>query len=133
MERGLGGCYNLKIHYNPKLKARARELRKNATFIERLLWKYLRAGQLNGYHFLRQKPIDEYIVDFYCKKVKLVIELDGVTHNDKQSYDKRRENRIKELGFNILRLDGYYVLYNINGALESIMGCIKELEKKTSP
>jgi very-short-patch-repair endonuclease len=52
----------LKIYYNPKLKEYARELRKNATFSERLLWKYLRAGQLNGYRFLRQKPIDEFII-----------------------------------------------------------------------
>ena len=123
----------MKIWYNPKLKKRARELRKNATFTELLLWKYLRAGQLNGYRFLRQKPIDEFIVDFYCKRLKLVIEIDGVTHNDKQSYDKRRENRLKELGFTVLRFDGYYVLENITGALELIMGCIEEIENKTSP
>ena len=94
----------MKINYNPKLKSLSRELRKNTTFSERLLWKYLRAGQLNEYRFLRQKPIDELIVDFYCKKVKLVIEIDGETHNDKQSYDNRRENRLRELGFNVLRL-----------------------------
>jgi very-short-patch-repair endonuclease len=123
----------LKLHYNPKLKERARELRNNATFTERLLWKHLRSGQLNGYRFLRQKPIDEFIVDFYCKRLQLVIEIDGVTHNDKQSYDERRENILKELGFTVLRLDGYYVLENITGALELIMQCIKEIEKKTSP
>ena len=81
------------------MKDRSRELRKNATFTERLLWKYLRAGQLKGYRFLRQKLIDEFLVDFYCKRLQLVIEIDGVTHNDKQSYDKRRENRLKKLGF----------------------------------
>ena len=121
----------MKIYYNPKLKDRSRELRKTATFTERLLWKYLRAGQLNGYRFLRQKPIDEFIVDFYCKKVQLVIEIDGVTHNGKQSYDKRRENRLRELGFYVLRLDGYYVLKNITGALELIMGCIEKIENNT--
>ncbi len=121
----------MKIYYNPKLKDRSRELRKNATFTERLLWKYLRAGQLNGYRFLRQKPLDEFIVDFYCKKVQLVIEIDGVTHNGKQSYDKRRENRFKELGLTVLRFDGYYVLKNITGALELIMGCIEDIEKNT--
>ena len=123
----------MKINYNPKLKDRSRELRKNATFTERLLWKYLRAGQLNGYRFLRQKPIDEFIVDFYCKKVQLVIEIDGVTHNSKQRYDKRRENRLRELGFNVLRFDGYYIINNITGVLESIMACIEEIENKTSP
>ena len=123
----------MKIYYNPKLKENARELRENATFTERLLWKHLRAGQLNGYRFLRQKPIDEFIVDFYCKRLRLVIEIDGVTHNDKQSYDKRRENRLKELGFTVLRFDGYYILENITGALDLIMNCIEEIENKTSP
>jgi very-short-patch-repair endonuclease len=72
-----------------------------------LLWKYLRAGQLNGYRFLRHKPIDEFIVDFYCKRLKLVIEIDGVTHNDKQGYDKRRENEI--IFFMFYALSGYWV------------------------
>jgi very-short-patch-repair endonuclease len=133
LERGLGGCNRLKIWYNAELKEKARELRKNATFTERLLWKYLRAGQLNGYRFLRQKPIDEFIVDFYCKRLKLVIEIDGVTHNDKQSYDKRRENRLKELGFIVLRFDGYYILENVTGALNLILKCIGEIEKKHTP
>jgi very-short-patch-repair endonuclease len=56
-----------------------------------------------------------------------------VTHNVKQGYDQGRENRLRELGFNILRLDGYYVINNISGALESIMACIEEIENKTSP
>ena len=105
----------------------------NATFTERLIWKYIRAGQLKGYRFLRQKPIDEFIVDFYCKRLQLVIEIDGVTHNDKQSYDKRRENRLKKLGFTVIRLDGNYVLENITGAIEFIMGCIDDIESKTPP
>ena len=123
----------MKINYNPKLKDRARELRKNATFTERLLWKHIRAGQLKGFRFLRQKPIDEFIVDFYCKKVQLVIEIDGVTHHGRESYDKRRETRLRELGYNVLRLDGYYILDNITGALEVIVGRIDEIENKTSP
>ena len=123
----------MKIWYNAELKEKARELRKNATFTERLLWKYLRAGQLNGYRFLRQKPINEFIVDFYCKRLKLVIEIDGVTPNDKQSYDKRRENRLKELGFTVLRFDGYYILENVTGALNLILKCIEEIEKKHPP
>ena len=66
-------------------------------------------------------------------KVPLVIEIDGVTHNGKQSYNKRRENRLRELGFNILRLDGYYVLRKITRALELIMGCIEEIGRKHPP
>ena len=56
-----------------------------------------------------------------------------MTHNGKQDYDKRREDRLKEFGLTVLRLDGYYVLKNITGALELIMGCIEDIENKTSP
>ncbi|MEW6618406.1 MAG: DUF559 domain-containing protein, partial [bacterium] len=65
----------MKIHYNPKLKTYARELRKQGVLSEVLLWKYLRSRKMNGYQFMRQKPIGEYIVDFYCSKLKLVIEI----------------------------------------------------------
>jgi len=91
----------MKIYYSPKLKKYSQEIRKNSTFSERLLWKYLRAGQLDGYQFLRQKPIDKFIVDFYCKEVQLIIEIDVDTHNGKQRYDRRRESRLKEFGLNI--------------------------------
>ena len=63
----------------------------------------------------------------------MVIEIDGVTHNEKQIYDRRRENRLKELGFTVLMLDGYYILENITGALDLIMNCIEEIEKKHPP
>jgi very-short-patch-repair endonuclease len=123
----------LKIHYNPKLKQYSRELRKNSTFSERVLWKYLRCGQLQGYRFLRQKPIDEFIVDFFCKRLKLIIEIDGITHLDKEKYDKSREDKLKKLGFHVFRIDGNYVLQNIMGTLELILQYIDKIEKGTSP
>jgi len=73
------------IKYNPKLKERARELRKNSTPSEIELWKSLRGAQLHGYTFNRQKPLDEFIVDFYCRKLGLVIEIDGDSHDAKQN------------------------------------------------
>jgi len=88
----------LKIFYNPVLKERAKELRNNATYAERLLWKNLKGCQLFGYQFMRQKPIDNYIVDLFCPKLNLVIEIDGITHDGKAKYDKQRENKLKELG-----------------------------------
>ncbi|MCK4559645.1 MAG: DUF559 domain-containing protein [Calditrichia bacterium] len=123
----------MKIYYNPKLKERARELRRNSTYTERLIWKHLRGGQLLGCKFQRQKPIDDYIVDFYCSKLQLVIEIDGISHNGKQNYDKKRENRLKSIGLNVVRIDGYYVLKNVTGALEIIAKRISELEGKTTP
>lgn len=56
----------MKIHYNPKLKALSRELRKSGTLTEALLWNELKARKIKGYQFMRQKPLDDYIVDFFC-------------------------------------------------------------------
>ncbi len=123
----------MKIYYNSKLKERAQELRRNSTYTERLLWKYIRGGQLLGYKFQRQKPIDNYIVDFYCSKLQLVIEIDGISHDGKQKYDKKREKRLMDIGLNIIRIDGHYVLKNIAGAVEIIANKICELEEQTTP
>ncbi|WKZ20402.1 MAG: DUF559 domain-containing protein [Candidatus Jettenia sp. CY-1] len=70
----------MRIYYNPKLKALSRELRKNSTLSEILLWNKLKARKMRGYQFMRQKPIDNYIADFYCSKLRLVIEIDGNSH-----------------------------------------------------
>lgn len=121
-----------KIHYNPALKQRARELRNNATFSERYLWKYLRGRQLLGYQFSRQKPIGNYIVDFYCSPVHLVIEVDGITHDGKQEYDEKRENALKRMGLEVLRFDGHYVVNHIEETLKVIASKIEEMEKKAS-
>ncbi len=67
----------MKIHYNPKLKDKARELRNNSTLSEILLWKKLKKKQMLGFQFYRQKPIDNYIVDFFSYTLRLVIEIDG--------------------------------------------------------
>ena len=80
----------MKIYYNPKLKARARELRNNSTLAEVLLWNQLKARKMKSYQFMRQKPIGNYIVDFLCSKLKLVIEIDGESHVDKVEYDNKR-------------------------------------------
>ena len=123
----------MKIYYNPKLKNRAKELRKNATFSERCLWKHLKARQMMGYQFMRQKPIGNYIVDLYCSKLHLVIEIDGVSHNDKQRYDKKRDNELRALGLEVLHFDGYYVINNPSGTLEIIIAKIRKLENRTTP
>ena len=123
----------MKIVYNPKLTQRAKELRKNATFSERLLWKRLRGRQLLGYQFMRQKPIDNFIVDFYCNKLHLVIEINGQTHNGKVDYDKEREKRLKVMGLTVIRFDGYYIINHLEDALEYLILEIKKLERITTP
>lgn len=69
------------IPYNPKLKELAKSLRKNVTFSEVLLWNELKQKKMLGYDFDRQRPIEEYIVDFYSKDLMLAIEVDGDSHN----------------------------------------------------
>jgi len=123
----------MKIYYNPKLKEKANALRKNATFSERVLWKYLRSCQIKNYQFMRQKPIGNYIVDFYCSKLLLAIEIDGISHADKKKYDKKRDVDLIKMGVKVLHLDGYYVLNNPTGALELIFEKIDELEMGTTP
>ncbi|MBW7996972.1 MAG: endonuclease domain-containing protein [Candidatus Glassbacteria bacterium] len=113
----------MKIHYNPKLKQFARELRKNSTLAEVLLWQRLRNKQFHGLDFHRQKPIDEYVVDFFCPKLKLVIEVDGHSHDLKQAEDEKRQSRLEALGFMVVRLLDSDVKTNLDGVL-------KALEKK---
>lgn len=69
------------IPYKPELKELARELRKNPTYAEKILWQGIRRKQL-GVEFHRQVPIDQFIVDFYCHEIKLAIEVNGISHND---------------------------------------------------
>ncbi|TFG35719.1 MAG: DUF559 domain-containing protein, partial [Nitrospirales bacterium] len=69
-----------KIFYNSKLKDLTKQLRNNSTKAEIKLWNYLKGKQLMGYDFHRQKPIDNYVVDFFCNKLMLAIEVDGYTH-----------------------------------------------------
>ena len=82
---------------------------------------------------MRQKPIGNYIVDLYCSKLHLVIEIDGVSHNDKQRYDKKRDNELRALGLEVLHFDGYYVINNPSGTLEIIIAKIRKLENRTTP
>ena len=82
---------------------------------------------------MRQKPIDNFIVDFYCNKLHLVIEIDGQTHNGKADYDKEREKRLKVMGLTVIRFDGYYIINHLEDALEYLILEIKKLERITTP
>ena len=121
------------IPYQHHLVEKARELRNNATFSERMLWKYLKRKQIKGYDFDRQKPIDKYIIDFFCYDLMLAIEIDGETHMYKKEYDEKRENDIKKLGISFLRLDGHYVIKNTLDVVQVITDWIEDYEKETHP
>lgn len=110
------------IPYNPKLKLLARNLRKNMTLGEVLLWNELRNKQMLGFDFDRQRPIDEFIVDFYCKDLMLAIEVDGDSHNHEDSvkYDLKRQIRLEKLGIHFLRFDDIEVKTRMGNVLEEI-------------
>lgn len=103
------------------LQQRARKLRKTMTEAETKLWYYLRNCQLNQFKFRRQVPIGNYIVDFLCFKIKLIIELDGSQHIDNQKYDKVREIWLKEQGFTVRRYWNDEVLQQTQNVLEDIL------------
>jgi len=101
-------------HYNKNLKSFSRELRKNSTLSEKVLWnEVLKSRKLKGYQFHRQRPIGKYIADFFCKALGLIIELDGYTHFDKKESDKLRENRLIDLGYEIIRFDDIEVVNDL--------------------
>jgi very-short-patch-repair endonuclease len=110
--------------YNPKLKEYARELRNNPTFAEKSIWYSLRGKQVMGYDFDRQKPIGEFIFDFFCSELKLVIEIDGISHEEDQvkQNDKNKDEFAKSKGFNVLRFTDGEVL----GRGDYVMNKIKE-------
>jgi very-short-patch-repair endonuclease len=110
------------IHYNPKLKDRARDLRKNATDAEKLLWSRIRRKQLKDTQFYRQRIVGDYIVDFFCPKAKIVIELDGEQHFTPEGKikDRQRDSYLNELGIRVLRFTNVEVMNNIEGVLQVI-------------
>ncbi len=117
------------IPYNPILKQRARELRKNSTLSEILLWQQIKRKSL-GVQFHRQVPIANFIVDFYCHELQLAIEIDGCSHDYKYEYDTARQRQLEDLGVSIIRFDDLEVKQNMNNILVSLEVKIAELSAK---
>ena len=125
----------MKIYYNPALKELARELRNNMKFAEKATWRMLNGKQFKGYDFHRQKPIGEFIADFYCYDLRLVIEIDGITHLDKDviKKDRIKSQYFNSIGLNILRFTDDLVLGNWMMVEKELIRYIKEFEKATHP
>ena len=121
------------IAYNPKLKVLARRLRNNSTKSEIILWLKLKGKGLYNYDFNRQKPIDNYIVDFFCHELMLAIELDGYSHQLIEVYEKDliKEKRLNELGITVLRFTDEQVLMDMENVMRAIESYIYEYEKHT--
>jgi len=113
------------IPYRSDLKKRAQELRKNQTPSEQNLWEQIRKKQL-GVEFHRQVPMLDYIVDFYCHEIGLVIELDGSIHNHQFLEDAKRQGRIEKYGVHFLRFSNDEVFDDLNAVLKCIREKVKE-------
>ena len=98
---------------------RAKELRRNMTPAEKMLWGELRANKL-GVHFRRQQVIQGFIVDFYCHKASLVIEVDGDIHDLQREEDARREKALSELGLRVIRFRNDEVVKDLSSVVERI-------------
>ena len=107
------------------LRSRALDLRKSATYPERLLWSVLRDRQLHGLKFRRQVPIGDFIVDFLCSEHQLIVELDGESHRDRGFADQRREYRLQEMGYHILRIANDDVLQDLESVCRAILKAVQ--------
>lgn len=98
----------------------ARQLRRTSTDAEKLLWRYLRNRQLANCKFRRQVPIDRYIADFVCLEAKLIIELDGGQHADRQVYDEQRSQALNRRGYRVIRFWNNEVMTETSAVLERV-------------
>jgi very-short-patch-repair endonuclease len=117
------------LRYSRRLKGKARSLRANLTDAEQRLWARLRRKQILGVQFYRQKPIGDYIADFYAPAVRLIVEVDGSQHAElsQAEYDKRRTAYFQRIGLRVLRFNDRQVLLELDSVTEEIF---RTLEKQ---
>jgi len=100
----------------------AQRLRREATKAERILWRAINRGQIEGFKFRRQVPLCGYIVDFACHEARIVVELDGATHStdDELAADADRQKKIEDEGYAVLRFRNAEVYDNLDGVIETM-------------
>ncbi|MCG9969485.1 DUF559 domain-containing protein [Pelotomaculum terephthalicicum JT] len=108
------------LPYNPKLRSRAKELRKAGNISEVLLWNHLKNHQFRGFDFDRQKIIGNFIVDFFCANRNVVLEIDGSSHDDKIEYDAERDALLTGLGLTVIHIQAKDVLYKLDSVMEML-------------
>lgn len=116
------------LTYDKYLKGFARELRKNMPLAEMLLWSRLRGKQVLGQRFNRQKPLLNYIVDFYCHQAKLVIECDGSQHfeDEHELRDQKRDIFLSQQGLLVLRFDNAQIIAQIDSVMQEILNAVTD-------
>ena len=115
------------VPYNRRLKTKARSLRTNPTDAELHLWYRLRRKQILGVQFYREKPVGNYIADFFAPAAKLVVELDGAQHLElgQAKYDAQRTRYLEQQGLKVLRFDDRQALLQTESVLEAIFQAVK--------
>ncbi len=121
---------HLNNYYNKNLKQFARDLRNNSVSkAEKRIWKALLSKEQTGVRFLRQRSIDHFIVDFFAPNLGLIIQIDGSSHYSKPEYDFFRQEKLKELGFDILRFSEGEVLNQLDEVKLKIQYTLEVLKK----
>jgi very-short-patch-repair endonuclease len=119
--------------YNKNLRPFAHDLRTSMTKAEACLWKYvLRAGMMRGYTFRRQRPVLKYTADFICKELMLIIEVDGISHDNENIIinDAKRQADLEVAGFSVLRFSDHQVLKEIEGVRRTIENFVDDFENR---
>ena len=120
-------------HYNKNLKPLARNLRKDSTKAEIRLWCELLSGKrMLGYGFRRQRPVGNYIADFLCKELNLIVEVDGYSHHFKTEEDGKRDEALLAMGFTGLRFSDQEVIQDIENVRRTVEIWIEERHKGLS-
>jgi very-short-patch-repair endonuclease len=119
-------CIMMGYYGNRELVRNARVLRSNMTKAEIILWSRLRSKKINGFKFRRQQPIFDYIVDFYCNELKLIIEVDGEIHSERENHknDLKRDTILKRNSYHIIRLSNVEIETQIDLTIKKITSFI---------
>jgi very-short-patch-repair endonuclease len=127
--KGVSVEYPMYFGATPNIFKKAKELRKTQTEAERVVWSRLNKNQIHGLQFRRQHPINIFVADFYCPKVKLVIEIDGSIHNisEYHDHDIARSEILNDFGITIIRFSNEQILNNIDITIMEIEGEVKKL------
>ena len=110
-----------------KVKLLVREMRKEPTDAENILWQELRGHKLNRLKFRRQHSIDKFVVDLYCREKKLIIEVDGEIHDSQKEKDSLRQKFLEEIGYAVLRIKNEEIINDLKKVLEKIKSSINSL------
>ncbi|MBD3747798.1 DUF559 domain-containing protein [Sphingopyxis sp.] len=119
--------------FRPRKTLKAQRLRREATPAERALWRALSRRQLEGWKFSRQMPIGPYVADFLCREARLVVELDGISHDARQDDDRRRDGYMRLQGYRTLRFANADVMSNLEGVLMTIAAVLNSGPPPTPP